>query len=61
MRIFNQKRVVIGRKLEHALRLSYPMLRWLLPVHPRREVRRILVFEPFLLGNFLMATSASGF
>jgi len=58
MRIFNQKRVVIGRKLEQALRLCYPMLRWLLPPHSRREVRRILVFEPFLLGDFLMATPA---
>jgi heptosyltransferase II len=61
MRLFNDRRVAIGRRLERVLRLFHPGLRWLLPPHPQREVRRILVFEPFLLGDFLMATPAFRF
>jgi heptosyltransferase II len=61
MRLFNLKRVAISRMLERVLRLLYPPLRWLLPPLPKREVRRILIFEPFLLGDFLMATPAFRF
>jgi ADP-heptose:LPS heptosyltransferase len=61
MRIFNEKKVAAARVLEWVLHLFYPLLRWLLPPHPQREVRRILVFEPFLLGDFLMATPAFRF
>src|SRR4051794_29073185 len=61
MRLFNPKRVAVVRALEPVLQAFYPLLRWILPSHPEREVRRILVFEPFLLGDFLMATPAFRF
>jgi lipopolysaccharide heptosyltransferase II len=61
MRLFNEKRVAIGRILERFLRFFHPLLEGLLPPHPERNVRRILVFEPFLLGDFLMATAAFRF
>jgi heptosyltransferase-2/heptosyltransferase-3 len=61
MRIFNQRKVAIARMLERVLRLFHPLMRVLLPPHPEREVRRILVFEPFLLGDFIMATPAFRF
>jgi lipopolysaccharide heptosyltransferase II len=56
MRLFNERKVTIARILERILHLFYPLLRWLLPPHPSHEVSRILIFEPFLLGDFLMAT-----
>jgi ADP-heptose:LPS heptosyltransferase len=61
MRLLDERKVAIARRLERVLRSLYPVMRRLLPPHPKREVRRILVFEPFLLGDFLMATPAFRF
>jgi heptosyltransferase II len=58
MRLFNEKRLAVSRILERLLRFLHPLLQRLLPPHPQRQVQRILVFEPFLLGDFLMATPA---
>ena len=61
MRIFEKKKVAITRVLKWGLWLLHPVLRLLLPLHPQREVRRILVFEPYMLGDFVMATPAFRF
>jgi heptosyltransferase II len=61
MRIFKKKQAAITGVLKWWLRLLHPVLRLLLPPHPQREVRRILVFEPYMLGDFVMATPAFRF
>jgi lipopolysaccharide heptosyltransferase II len=58
MRLFKKKDRAITRALKWALRMLFPVLRLLLPPHPKGEVRRILVFEPYMLGDFVMATPA---
>jgi lipopolysaccharide heptosyltransferase II len=61
MRLFRKKDGPTARVLKWGLWLLHPVLRLLLPPHPQREVRRILVFEPYMLGDFVMATPAFRF
>ena len=61
MRLFRKRDVPLARVLKWGLWLLHPVLRLLLPPHPQGEIRRILVFEPYMLGDFVMATPAFRF
>jgi ADP-heptose:LPS heptosyltransferase len=58
MRIFNQRRVKLAQHLDRGLKPLYPIIKRIFPAHPIREVKRVLIFEAFLLGDFIMATPA---
>src|SRR5262245_21833042 len=57
MRHYNEKRVLIGKALERTLGTQW-IMKALFRLHPAGEVKRILVLEPFLIGDFLMAIPA---
>lgn len=58
MRLFGPKRMQLVERLAPAIGLAHRALMLSLPPHRSGDEERILIFEPFLLGDFVMTTSA---
>ena len=59
MRRFNPRKLETSLRLDRLLRTVTPALRRLAPPRkPRADVNRILVYEAWMLGDFVMATAA---
>jgi len=59
MRRFNPRKVKTSLRLDRLVRTVTPVLRRLAPPRkPRANVNRILVYEAWMLGDFVMATAA---
>jgi ADP-heptose:LPS heptosyltransferase len=58
MRLFNPKRMRTAAQIAPLLAPAEQLLMRLLPPHPPGDGSRVLVFEPFLLGDFVMNAPA---
>ena len=58
MRLFGPKRMQMVERFAPAIGIAHRLLMTVLPPHRSGDDERILIFEPFLLGDFVMTTPA---
>lgn len=58
MRLFNPKRVRLAEQIAPVMSIAEHAFMGVLPAHRPGASTRVLVFEPFLLGDFVMTTPA---